>query len=108
MLRRTLLACFSILALSAGRAEAVSVRDIIELSKAGLSDTVLLALIEVDRPVFPIDIATMKQLREAEGSDAVIVAMIKSGRPARDVAHAPIAAAPVEEPAPAPAPQPQP
>jgi hypothetical protein len=93
------------LALGAGRAEAVTVRDIIELSKAGLSDTVLLALIEVDRPVFPIDVATMKQLRDAEVSDAVIVAMIKSGRPPRDTGTRPAAApAPAPEPAAAPPP----
>jgi hypothetical protein len=100
MLRRTALASLMVLALGAGRAEAVSVRDIIELTKAGLSDSVLLALIEVDRTVYPIDTATMKQLREANVSDAVIVAMIHSGRtsPAVEQPAAPAAPDPRPEP----------
>ena len=69
MLRRTALALLAILALTAGRAEAVTIRDLIELSKAGLSDQVLLALIEVDRGVFTIDTATLKQLKDAGVSD---------------------------------------
>jgi len=71
------------LSLAAGRAEAVTVRDVIELSKAGLSDSVLLALIDVDRSVYSIDTATLKQLKTAGVSDAVIVAMIRSGREPR-------------------------
>jgi hypothetical protein len=96
MLRRSLFACLTVLALSAGRAEAVSVRDVIELSKAGLGDPVLLALIEVDRSLFAIDAATLKQLKEAGVSDAVIVAMIRSGRENRE----PLPPAPVDEPQP--------
>ena len=42
------LAVFAAGILTAGRAEALSVRDVIELSKAGLGEEVLLALIEVD------------------------------------------------------------
>ena len=49
MLRRTAFALLTVFALAAGRAEAVTIRDLIELTKAGLSDQVLLALIEVDR-----------------------------------------------------------
>jgi len=80
MIRRAVLACLTILALGAGRAEAVTIRDIIELSKSGLGDSVLLALIEVDRSVFAIDAATIKKLKDAGVSDVVIVAMIRSGR----------------------------
>src|SRR5260370_6665709 len=84
MPRRALAPLFAIaVMLSAGRAEAVTVRDVIELSKAGLSEPVLLALIDVDRSVFTIDTATLKQLKDAGVSDAVIVAMIHSGRPPR-------------------------
>jgi len=97
-MRRVLITLFAVLALSAGRSEAVTVRDLIELSKAGLGEQVLLALIEVDRSVFKVDALTLKQLKEAGVSDNVIVAMIKSGR------------TPVAQPeaAPAPAPDPQP
>lgn len=79
-MRRVLLALVTIIAITAGRAEAVTIRDIIELSKAGLSENVLLALIEVDRSVFSIDTETLKQLKKAGVSDAVVVAMIRSGR----------------------------
>ena len=96
MLRRTVFALITAVALTAGRAEAVTIRDLIELSKAGLSDAVLLALIEVDRTVFSIDNATLKQLKEGGVSDAVIVALIRSGRQPRPE---PVAAA-VPDPAP--------
>jgi len=79
-MRRTGFILLTVLALAVGRAEAVTIRDVIELTKAGLSDQVLLALIEVDRSVFAIDTATLKQLKEAKVSDAVIVALIRSGR----------------------------
>ena len=42
------------------RADALTVRDVIELTRAGLGEEVLLALIEVDRSIFPIDAATIK------------------------------------------------
>ncbi len=99
MFRRIALIFVAAIAIAAGRAEAVTIRDLIELSKAGLSDPVLLALIEVDRGVFPIDTATMKQLKEGGVSEAVIVAMIRSGR---------TPSAPEPEPAQAPAPRPAP
>lgn len=83
MLRRTAFIALTVFALAAGRAEAVTVRDVIELTKAGLSDQVLLALIEVDRGVFAIDTVTVKQLKDAGVSEAVIVALIRSGRTPR-------------------------
>jgi hypothetical protein len=92
MLRRTLFVVLAVLAVTAGRAEAVTLREIIELSRAGLSDPVLIALIEVDRRVFPIDPATLKQLKDAGVSEAVVVAMIRSGRTpvAPEAAPAPV------------------
>ena len=94
-MRRILIALVAALALSAGRADAVTIRDIIELSKAGLSDEVLLALIEVDRSVFSIDSETLKQLKRSGVSDTVVVALIRSGR------------TPQPQPAPEPLPQQQ-
>lgn len=100
MQRRSLVAVLVIvLSLAASRAEAVTVRDVIELSKAGLSDSVLLALIDVDRSVFSIDTATLKQLKSAGVSDAVIVAMIKSGREPLPQVQPPVIA---QEPVPPP------
>lgn len=70
----------TLIALLAGSAEALTVRDVIELSRAGLGDEVLLALIEVDRGVYSIDPATLKQLKAAGVSERVIVALVRSGR----------------------------
>jgi hypothetical protein len=106
MLRRVLSAVFVssavLVSLAAGAlsAEAVTIRDLIELSKAGVSDTILLALIEVDRPVFAVDPTTLKQLKEAGLSDTVVVAMIRSGR--SPIASEPAAqsAAPITDPGP--------
>jgi len=99
-MRRVLFALAVVLALGAGRAEAVTIRDLIELTKAGLGDEVLIALIEVDRSVFPTDARTLKQLKDAGVSEAVIVALIHSGRTPRTEPQ------PVEPPAPAAAPEP--
>ena len=65
---------------AAAQSQHVTVRDIVELTKAGLGDEALIALIEVNRPVFPVDVVTLKELKDAGVSPAVIVAMIKSGR----------------------------
>jgi hypothetical protein len=66
--------------LAAAPAEALTTRDIIELSRAGLGEDVLLALIEVDRGIYDIDPATLKQLKSAGVSERVILALVKSGR----------------------------
>jgi hypothetical protein len=79
-MRRLLLIAFVLLPLLPARAEAVTVRDIIELTRAGLGDEVLLALIEVDRGVFPVDSQTLTRLKQAGVSERVITAMIRSGR----------------------------
>ena len=66
--------------LASGRADAISAKDIIDLSRAGLGEAVLLALVEVDGGVFTIDNATLKQLKDAGVSERVIEAMVRSGR----------------------------
>src|SRR5262245_57051323 len=79
------------LAATAQPAQALTIRDVVELSRAGLTDDVLVALIEVDAGVFPTDTATLKALKEAGVSDRVMIALIRSGRERR-----------VEEPPPSP------
>ena len=78
-------------AATAQPAQALTIRDVIELSRAGLTDDVLVALIEVDAGVYPTDTATLKRLKDAGVSDRVMIALIRSGRERR-----------VEEPPPAP------
>ena len=64
----------------ASRAEAITLAEIMQLTKAGLNEEVLLALIEVDQRVFAIDPDTLKELKDAGVSPRVIVAIVKSGR----------------------------
>ena len=85
----------------AGSAEALTIRDVIELTRAGVGDDVLLALIEVDRGVYAIDTETLKRLKAAGVSERVMVALVRSGR--EILAEQMPAANP--EPATAPAPQ---
>jgi hypothetical protein len=81
-MRRWLLTFVLVLLPAAGFAQTQvpSVRDIISLSKAGLSEDVLLALIEVNGSVYPTDAETLKGLKAGGVSPAVIVAMVRSGR----------------------------
>ena len=80
MRRIALLVAIPLLFVLPARADALTVRDIVELTGAGLGEEVLLALIEVDASVFPIDTATLKRLKAAGVSERVILAMIRSGR----------------------------
>jgi hypothetical protein len=72
-------------------AQTLSTRDVIELSKAGLGEEILLALVEVNRSIFPLDPATLKSLKDAGVPAKVIVAMVKSGR---DQVESPVVAPP--------------
>lgn len=76
----TILTVVALLLVVSVRAEAVSVRDVIELSHAGLSDEVLVALIEVDDTPFSLDARRLLELRAAGVSDRVLLAMLRSGR----------------------------
>ena len=58
----------------------MTAKEILELSRAGLSEEVLLALIEVDGGVFTLDTDMLKSLKEADVSERVILAMVRSGR----------------------------
>ena len=77
--------------------EALTIRDVIELSRAGLGEDVLLALIEVDRGVYAIDVETLKALKDAGVSERVIVALVRSQRERPEPVTA---AAPPPDPAP--------
>jgi hypothetical protein len=93
----------AVLALSPARASAVTLKEIIELTRAGVSEEVLLALIEIDPRVFPIDPATLSELKRAGVSERVMVAIVKSGRTPMPPPDPGL----VTPPEPAPAPEPQ-
>ena len=59
-------------------AGAVTVRDIIELTKAGLSEDIVIALIDADRTVFTLDKNEILALKKAGVSKAVILKMLRS------------------------------
>lgn len=61
-------------------AQTLTTKEIVALSKAGLGEEVLVALIDVHRSVFPIDRETLLMLKDQGVRDNVIVAMIRSGR----------------------------
>jgi hypothetical protein len=106
-MRRLFVSLIAVLLLAAP-AGAATVRDIIELSKAGVGDQVLLALIEIDPRIYTIDSDTVKALKAAGVSEPVIVAMIRSGRTPPAAEHvdadeaqpspAPMMATPAPEP----------
>lgn len=61
-----------------GSAYAVTIRDLVELSKEGVSDAVLIALIETDGSRFKMTPDDVRSVRAQGLSDAVVVAMIRT------------------------------
>jgi len=86
-MRRITAAILTIIAFAVAtpRAEALTTRDIIELSRAGLGEEVLLALIDVNGGIYAIDPVTLKALKDARVSERVILALVRSGRERPDV-----------------------
>jgi len=101
-MRRVVLLLLTITVFGVARADAVTLREIIELSRTGLGDEVLLALIDVERRAYPVDPDTLKMLKESGVSERVIIAMIRSGRSKPPVPETPVALTPHPDP-----PQPQ-
>lgn len=62
------------------RAYAINLRDLIALSKEGVSDAVLVAIIETDGSKFTLGPNDVRQLRSEGISDAVIIAMLMTAR----------------------------
>jgi hypothetical protein len=79
MSMRAFLTTFLLVILLPVMASAVTVDQIVQLSKAGVSDEVLLALIDRDKSVFSIDPEQLVVIERAGVSRAVILAMLKSG-----------------------------
>lgn len=89
-------------------AYAVTIRDLIELSKEGVSDAILVALIETDGSRFKLTPDDIRSAKTQGLSDAVIVAMIRTrpvSAPQRDAVVDSIPAAPQPDPEPVIAPR---
>lgn len=72
-----LLLAVTLIPASAG---AVTIRDIIELSKAGLPDEVLTAVIDADRTIFTLNTEQILELKHAGVSEAVLLKMLRTRR----------------------------
>lgn len=81
MSRRLLIPGFLALTLVAPRpASAITIDQVVALAKAGVTDTVILALIDRDRTVFSIEPEQVVTLQRDGLSEPIILAMLKSGR----------------------------
>lgn len=103
-LRPFLLVAALLVPASAG---AVTVRDIIELTRAGLPDDILVAVIDADRTIFTLDKDQILALKEAGVSRAVLLKMLRTRREF-DVPPAPAPADAVTDAAPPVDPMPRP
>ena len=69
-----------LLALMPAPASAVTIQQVVALSKAGVSDEVVLALIDRDNTIFAIDPEQLVALKRDGLSETVVLAMLRSGR----------------------------
>src|SRR5262245_8711140 len=81
-----------VLALVPSAASAVTLEQIVSLSKSGVSEPIILALIDRDKTVFTIEPEQLVQLRRDGLSETIILAMLKSGREEGEAAAAEAAA----------------
>jgi hypothetical protein len=79
---------FLLLALVAPGASAVTREEIVRLSKSGVSDEVILALVDRDKTIFTINADDLVALNSDGVSEAVVLAMLKSGRAEGEAAFA--------------------
>ena len=88
MLRRLLIPGFLALTILVPRAASAITVDhhVVALAKSGVTDTVILALIDRDRTVFAIEPEQIVSLQREGLSERVILAMLKSGRAEGDQA----------------------
>jgi hypothetical protein len=70
----------SLVAVTPRAVSAATVEQIVTLTKAGVSESIILALIERDKTVFTIEPEQLVKLKQDGVSEAVVLAMLKSGR----------------------------
>jgi hypothetical protein len=81
-------------------ADAVTVRDIIELTKAGLSDDIITALIDADRTMFTLDADQIVELKRAGVTPVVLLKMVRSRREFEPPVETPVVYDPHDPPPP--------
>jgi hypothetical protein len=80
---------FLVLALAPRPVSGLTVQDVVSLTKAGVSDDVVLTLIERDNSIMPIDSAQLITLKRDGVSERIVIAMLRSGRQPEPPASAP-------------------
>ena len=90
---RIMLPVALLLALLPAAASALTVQEVVALSKAGVSDEVLLALIDRDKTIFAIDSDQLIALTRDRVSEKLVLAMLRSGRQEPPSSPAPVATA---------------
>lgn len=80
------LGCTAACLLTPRAASAITIDQVVALAKAGVTDTVILAMIVRDRSVFAIEPEHIVSLQRDGLSEKVILAMLKSGREEGDQA----------------------
>ena len=80
MTRRALVVALALVLLTPAIGAAVTIEDVVALSRAGLADSVLIAVIDADRTVFDLTPNQIVSLRDAGVPNAVIVKMLATKR----------------------------
>src|SRR5262245_51834169 len=83
---RVFLAVCGLACVAAAPVSAISVEQIVALSKAGVSEAVILALMDRDQTILTIDPEQVVALKRQGLSDKLIVAMLQNGRDAGEAA----------------------
>jgi hypothetical protein len=83
---KTWLASLLLVGITAGPALAVSIDDLVNLKSKGVSDAILIALIEADGTIFRLSAPDILNLKKRGLSDDVVLAMINSAKPKPDAA----------------------
>jgi hypothetical protein len=76
-------------------ASALTVDQVVVLSRSGVSDRVILALIERDNTLFTFNSEQLLRLQREGVSEAVLLAMLKSGRADSSEVPAPVSSLPL-------------
>src|SRR5262245_39299091 len=77
---RIIVPLFILAALIPIPASAITIQEVIALSQAGVSDDVVVALIEQDSTIFSVDASQAIALKREGVSERVVLAMLRSGR----------------------------
>ena len=91
---RSILPLFLAFSLLSAPVSALSAQDVVQLWKAGVSEDVLVALIERDKPIFPMDPDQLITLKREGVSEKVVLAMVRSGQEESVTSSSPVLPSP--------------